>query len=224
MNEPIPFYKSKVFVAAVLGFFAQVLVSVSEGTLLERLLAGDKSAAAQLLGIISTAGAVMFRAISPLQPLTMGKAPVRELPVILAGAAVLCMGLAGCKTIEQNPATAQLVTRYAVVKYLEKKPTAEQRYASAQRIVAIATDLRSVTAGSSVSLQYLRDYLGTVVELKNLSPADKVLADGLVNVLFTELESRFKGGGGLLSPDQLIVVNDVLSWISSEAGSVQAPA
>jgi hypothetical protein len=55
----------------------------------------------------------------------------------------LCL-LTACTALERNPATAQLVTQYAVAKYLEQRGTS-QRYDAAQRIIRIAGQLMVAT-------------------------------------------------------------------------------
>lgn len=223
--SPIPFYKSSVFMTAMLALGIQALNALSDPSFVEHILALDRHSIALALSMLATGGVAALRATSSVQPLSMGKVDdvQSKAPLLVACATGLMVCMAGCQTIEQSPATARLVTQYAVAKYLEGKKTDAVRFESAARIVKIATDLKTVSAGAEVRLDALRVAVSGALAGQPLSPADRVLADGLVDVLIAELEGRFKSGGGILSPEQLVLVNDVLAWIIAVASTVPAP-
>lgn len=117
--------------------------------------------------------------------------------------------LTACATFKEHETTAKLVTQYATLKYLEKVPAAEldQRR---ERIRAIATDVKALATGET-SLILLQAAVSSQLDKAGLSPADRLLADGLVQVIVAELQQRI--GSGVLSPEQLVQVSQVLDWV-----------
>lgn len=230
MNS-IPFYRSGVIMTAMAAFGAQLmdLVLSAPVDVLLAAASGDGSALRRLGALVFTGGVIALRSRSKVQPITMGEAKPPASAgchgaVVLIAMVVVAMSLAGCQTLEQNPATTQLVSQYAVAKYLEAKKTDQDRYAAAVRIVKIASDLKTVAAGTEVRLDALRVAVGGALAAQPLSAADRILANGLVDVLIAELEKRFKAGGGYLQEGQLVLVNDVLGWVIAVAKTVPDPA
>ena len=132
----------------------------------------------------------------------------------------LCL-LTACASLERNPATTQLVTQYAVAKYLEQR-SASQRYEAAQRIILIAGQLRVATGERTATLATLRTAVGTLIAEQPLSPADQILAGGLANVLFTEIEARLKPG--LMNPLESVAIEQVLQWVTAVAQTIPRDA
>lgn len=135
--------------------------------------------------------------------------------------AILALMICGCSTLEGNPATAQLVTQYAVAKYLEQRP-AEARYESAQRIIRIAQQLQGPATDRTATLATLRSVVEGIIAQQSLSPADFVAATGLANILFAEVEARLKPG--LMNPAEPVIVGQVLQWVVSVANTIPRPA
>jgi len=143
---------------------------------------------------------------------------------------VLCLltAVPGCSTVDKNPATAQLVTQYAVAKYLEQRGDQVTRYASAQRIDRIAERIKSTlsTTETQVSLDALHTVLNKEIFALELSRADAVLANGLVNVLLSEFETRFKTTSNPLlplNPEQVVAAGQVLEWIQAVTSTIPPP-
>lgn len=225
-SNSIPFYKSSVLMAGLAAFIMQgieIALSAPQEVIM-MALSGDVPSIRKLSLLVLTGLVVWFRSRSQVQPVVMsvpdgaGKASALLLAV--------CAGmlLTGCKTLQENQASVQLVTQYAVAKYLEQKPSDEARFQSAARIIKITTDLKSITGSAQVRLEELRVYVGGALAAQPLSPADRVLASGLAEVLFSELEKRFAGGRELLKAEQIVLVNDVLRWISDVASAIPKPA
>lgn len=135
--------------------------------------------------------------------------------------AILALLICGCSTLERNPATAQLVTQYAVAKYLEQRP-AESRYESAQRIIRIAQQLQEPATDRTATLATLRSVVEGIIAQQSLSPADFVAATGLANILFAEVEARIKPG--MMDPRQSVAIDQVLQWVVSVANTIPKAA
>lgn len=140
---------------------------------------------------------------------------------VLTLALAVILGCCGCSTLERNPATTQLVTQYAVAKYLEQRP-AESRYESAQRIIRIAQALQAPAADRKATLATLRSVVEGIIAQQSLSPADFVAANGLANILFAEVESRLKVDA--MNPAEPVIVGQVLQWVVSVASTIPKAA
>jgi hypothetical protein len=126
--------------------------------------------------------------------------------------------ICGCSALERNPATTQLVTQYAVAKYLEQRPDTQARYESAQRIIRVATQLRATTGEQTATLATLRPIVQGLIERQSISPADRVAAYALTEILFGEVESRIKAG--TMVGSESVLVEQVLAWVVSVAATV----
>lgn len=122
---------------------------------------------------------------------------------------ILLIALSGCASLEKHEPTARLVTQYAVLKYAEKLP-ADSRAARIERIRTIAIEVKAMTTGET-SLSLLQLAVASQLDKAGLSPADRLLADGLVQIISAELEERI--GTGVLAPEQLVQVSEVMDWI-----------
>lgn len=119
--------------------------------------------------------------------------------------------LVGCATDQftRHETTAKLVTQYAVLKYAENIPD-DQRTARVERIRTIATDVKALASGDT-TLVALHDVVNQQLDKAGLSAADRLLANGLVDVIVAELQARI--GDGVLSPEQRVQVVAVLDWV-----------
>lgn len=129
-------------------------------------------------------------------------------------ALMICAALSGCATIEKNPATAKLATQYAVAKFIENS-AAEKRAERKARIVTIATDIKAAAASQSVSLSSLQILAYEKIDKLALSPADTVLAKGLVDFIAEELKAKIDAK--LLSPKDTLILASVMDWIIQAA-------
>lgn len=116
--------------------------------------------------------------------------------------------LQGCASLGQNTATEKLVIQYATMKVIEADRDAmPQRAAKIDEIAASAQVFLSSDA-ADIGL------LGAEVQKRlppDLSPADRILANVLIDAVIAELQVRL--GSGLVRPDQQFQVNAVLGWI-----------
>lgn len=136
---------------------------------------------------------------------------------LLLGFMVVLLGFSACASFNQNQGTMQLTVQYATLKYLEKFDVAELP-AHAQRIKDIAAAVKAVAAGTqAVSVVLLQDAVNVQLEKAGLSPADRLLASGLVQMLVQEIQARV--GTGLLKSDEVVQVVQVLDWVSLAAGA-----
>lgn len=136
---------------------------------------------------------------------------------LLLGFMVVLLGFSACASFNQNQRTMQLTVQYATLKYLEKFDVAE-RPAHVQRIKDIAAAVKAVAAGTqAVSVVLLQDAVNVQLEKAGLSPADRLLASGLVQMLVQEIQARV--GTGLLKSDEVVQVVQVLDWVSLAAGA-----
>ena len=121
--------------------------------------------------------------------------------------------LVGCATFEKHETTAKLVTQYATIKYIEQIPEADKIERKA-RIVAVATDAKALASGDT-TLTALQTAVNEQLDKAGLSPADRLLANGLVEIIVAELQARI--GEGVLSPEQRVQVVEVLDWVIQAA-------
>lgn len=121
--------------------------------------------------------------------------------------------VAGCATFEQHETSAKLVTQYATLKYIEQIPT-DQKAERKARIVAVATDVKALASGES-TLSALQAAVNQQLDKAGLSPADRLLANGLVEILVAEIQIRV--GEGVLSPEQRVQVVEVIDWVLQAA-------
>ena len=122
--------------------------------------------------------------------------------------------LVGCSTIEQNPNTAKLVTQYAVLKFAEQS-SPDRKAERLANVIKVATDVKAIAANEVTSITALRSAVDVQLAKLKLSPADQLLARGLVDIVAQELAKRV--GSGVLDDKQRLVVNDVMSWVIEAA-------
>ena len=140
---------------------------------------------------------------------------------LLAGLAALSAALLlGCATLEERPATAKLVTQYAVLKFADQSSPIKRADRIA-KVVDIATQVKGMSAGESVSVGLLKGAVYSELLKLELAPPDALLANALVDLLAEELLARV--GDGVLSPEQQLQVVQVMDWII-EAAAMATPA
>lgn len=125
---------------------------------------------------------------------------MRKLLIVL----VSMLPLFGCASLEKHNATAHLVVTAATLKGIEQGWDVE-------RVRAIVTTAKALTAGEEVTLDGLRLAITRELDKLELSPADRLLATALVQVISDELQARI--GTGILKPEQRVQVNQVLQWV-----------
>lgn len=137
----------------------------------------------------------------------------------LAFSALACAltltSLTGCETLEKSPNTASLVVQYATAKVIEAGKTPEDRSARAAKIKAIAADAKTWFDGDQVTVGLLQAAAQARIAKLNLGAADMLLANGLVQVIVTELQKKV--GEGVLSPEAKMTVSQLLEWVVDAA-------
>lgn len=131
---------------------------------------------------------------------------------IIAG---LCLLFAGCGTIgtDKEPITRRVV-QYAAAKAFEQHPD------WAPRAVEIIGAAKSALKGETAStVAALRSLVESQIDWSGLSPADRTLVNGLLDIVTEELARRL--GHGILPPDKALETSVVLGWIEQTAKLVQ---
>lgn len=139
-------------------------------------------------------------------------ASVAMLAVFVLGA------LTGCKPQEQL--AAKIAVQYAVGKYVEHQPQ-DARAETAARIAKTVELVSGLAENEQVTVDALRAYVAQRLGDK-LSPSDKLLAGAIIDAAAVELKARV--GDGVLKPDQLVKVREVLSWVAEAAAAYTPPA
>lgn len=122
--------------------------------------------------------------------------------------------LAGCTAIEQSPTTAKLATQYATLKIIGQGP---DQGARKTKIRNIAQDAKRFLDHDAVTLPGLHAAVMERVDMESLSPADRMLANALIGAVVTELEARLGNGPGMIPPDDLYQIAEVLDWVIEAA-------
>lgn len=108
-----------------------------------------------------------------------------------------------------------LAVQYSVAKYIEQAPE-EKQAEKADNIRRIAGAVQAVVGGETeATLLTLQEYVTSELDKLSLSPADRVLANGLVSIVVAELQARV--GDGLLEPDQRVKVAKFLDLVIAAA-------
>lgn len=127
----------------------------------------------------------------------------------LMSIAVLC----GCSTLTSQPTVSSLAVTYAAAKVIEAAPTPDERLARAERIKSIVGEARTWLNGEGVTVGLLESAARARLAELNLSPADTMLANTLVQIAVQDLQEKI--GAGVIAPDQLVTVNELLDWIET---------
>lgn len=120
--------------------------------------------------------------------------------------------LVGCKQSEQ--VASRIGLQYAVGKYIEKQAPAE-RVEKARKILAAVETLDQLAGSDATTVDALRAYIAQ--RLGDLSPADRIAVGNLIDLASAALKERV--GDGVLKPDDVLKVRDVLSWVREAAGA-----
>lgn len=134
---------------------------------------------------------------------------------VMLGAAIglmFAMFMQGCASLGDNVATEKLVIQYATMKVIEADKDAMAERAAKVYEIARHAQLFLNTDTADIAL------LRTEVHKRlppDLSPADHILANALIDTVMAELQARV--GSGLVPPDKKLQVNAVLGWIREAA-------
>jgi len=139
---------------------------------------------------------------------------MKKVMIALVAAVGLICGflMQGCASLGQNVATEKLVIQYATMKVIEADQDAMAERAGKIDEIARHAQLFLNTDTADIAL------LSAEVHKRlpaDLSPADRVLANALIDTVMAELQARV--GSGLVPPDKKLQVNAVLGWIREAA-------
>jgi len=141
---------------------------------------------------------------------------MRKLLAVCLLSAGFALGAVACKS--DSTIAAHLAVSYATAKYIEKGGAGAP--ARAQRVIDVADAIEAAATGESVTIAALKALV--LAKLPgSLSPADRVLANALIDAVLAELEARI--GDGVLKPDQLVKVREVLKWVREGASQFVPP-
>lgn len=116
--------------------------------------------------------------------------------------------LTGCAAIEQNPMTARLIVSQATMRYVESRPDWPS---TAANVIAAAEAVRDAASGEAITLAQLRQIALEAAGLDDLSPADRALAEGLIDTVAMVVEERI-GQGTLEGLEQLTTFREIATW------------
>lgn len=122
--------------------------------------------------------------------------------------------LLGCTLFRDNPSAARLAIQYSVAKFSEQS-SADHRQERLNNVKRVAMEVKAIADKESTSLVLLRSAVMVEVAKLHLSPADTVLASGLVDLIAEQLTKRI--GDGVLKPEDKLVVKDVMDWVIEAA-------
>lgn len=119
--------------------------------------------------------------------------------------------LSGCASFNSGGGAERLAITYATMKYVESGDQPSER---AERVIRVAEDAKSFLDTGTASLDLLQ---AAVVERlpADLSPADRLLANALIQTVVGELQARV--GSGIIPPDQVYQVSTVLGIVIDAA-------
>lgn len=133
---------------------------------------------------------------------------------LMAAAALTFAGCASLGTATQQTAE-QLVVEYATLKVIGSGSTTALRQAKAAQILSIASTAQVDVANPAATLATVTAQVAVRIAALNLSPADQLVANALVQVVTDDLAAKI--GTGVLNPEQVTSVNTVLGWVVQAA-------
>lgn len=125
-------------------------------------------------------------------------------------------GFSGCKALEENPQTSQLVVSYATMKYIEAAPSFDQAPRAA-RVRAVADALATIAKDDAVTIPMLVSYAVSRIP-DTVAASDRVLATMLIQLVAQELQKKV----GSDTSHVLVRVTEVMKWVS-DACNFYAP-
>lgn len=114
----------------------------------------------------------------------------------------------GCASIEQNPMTARLIVSQATMRYIESRTDWPE---TAANVLAAARAVKDAASGEAITLAELRRIALDAAGLDELSPADRALAEGLIDTVAVVVEERV-GQGTLEGLEQLTTFREIATW------------
>lgn len=131
---------------------------------------------------------------------------------LLIGVVMLTM-VTGC-TIFQNVDQSKLIVQVATMKVIEAQGPAHYQE-RATNVIRIGTEAKTWLDTNGVTLAFLRAAVEARIAKLNLAPSDQLLAGVLVDAAIAELQKKV--GDGVIDPQKLYYVNQVLDWAMQAA-------
>jgi predicted small secreted protein/molybdopterin converting factor small subunit len=127
----------------------------------------------------------------------------------------LALLVSGCPTTPgTQKSMAKLAVQIAVIKVAANNPEKAARVASiAKAVKEIAGDENANTVDLLVAIARAK------VDKLNLANEDRILANGLIDLVGEELKAKL--GEGVLTSDKLLFVGEVAGWIIDTAAIVR---
>lgn len=122
--------------------------------------------------------------------------------------------MSGCATLQARSGSVSLLVQFGTLKYIESAPVTD-RAAKASRVLEVARAVGAVASGEPVTVDRLLSF--AVSQLPSaMTPADRLLATEFLRVVQQELAARV--GTDVLTPESLLVLQDVLRSVEAGAG------
>jgi hypothetical protein len=127
---------------------------------------------------------------------------------VIGLAAGLMLLLPACSMF-QNVDQSKLIVQIATMKVIEAQGPAHYQE-RAVNIIKIGNEAKTWLDTNGVSLAFLRAAIEARIAKLNLAPSDQLLAGVLVDAAIAELQKKV--GDGVIDPQKLYYVNQVLDW------------
>jgi hypothetical protein len=140
----------------------------------------------------------------------------------IIGLGLIGASLPGCTTLAGGPSSeqlaAQVAVQYATGKFVEAAgPSVDARLARARQVKAVAEQLRAVASSDSATIAALHELAMVQVAKASLAPADRLLANTLVDIAVQELSARVSTGA--LNAEARVAVTRLLDWVVAAASA-----
>lgn len=133
--------------------------------------------------------------------------------LVIGCATVLMLTVSGCSMF-RNIDQSKLIVQVATMKVIEAHGPGEYRDRAAN-IITIGTEAKTWLDTNGVSLAFLKAAVQARIAKLNLAPSDQLLANLLVDSAIAELQAKV--GDGVIDPNKLYYVNQILDWVVEAA-------
>lgn len=136
---------------------------------------------------------------------------MRKLIIALIAAAFLS-GCAVLQTVEESPTVAKLTVQQATLRVIGEDTD------RAERVVFLTEEIGRYVEQEKITVELIDSYLRSQIDWQKLSLADAQLLVMLLDELRLRLDERI--GGGVLDPNDKVVIQTVLAWVADSASLV----
>jgi outer membrane murein-binding lipoprotein Lpp len=138
-----------------------------------------------------------------------------KITVLFAALVGAFASLAGCSsfdTLDEHETGARMVVEVATLAAIERS---SDRAATANRVIAAATDARAWIDFDGVTLEELAAKARTRIAGSDLELSEKAGLNALVTILQEEISANIEAGA--LDPQTKVTVNRLLDWVVASA-------